>query len=167
MSDLETKVRNIALPLVEGVETPRTLNKNELRLLARWCFMKVITLELGRPAYEKPTYPPEIYSGFKRFKQPPNGCVISIGFREIAEDPPLFVWFRSQGQDHALPPMSDLPGYRTALSVQHLVIDVIGVLAAAAIHMHDSDSRLIQIWPFQANLDWPPPARFKGVINND
>ena len=168
MSALETKVRNIALPLIEGDEQPRILDRNQLHLLARWCFMKAITLELGRPENQgPPTYPPEIYSGFKRFKQPPNGCVISIGYREMPEDPPVFVWFRSQGQKHALPPFDHLPGYRGAVSIKHLVIDLVGVFAAPAIQVQDADPRLCQIWPFVANLDWPPPGRFQGIVDND
>ena len=167
MSALETKVRDIALPLIDGDEHGRRLDRHELHLLARWCFMKAITLELGRPEDQERTYPPEIYTGFKRFKQPPNGCVISVGYRAMPEDPPMFVWFRSQGQKHALPPFDSLGGYRGAVAIKHLVIDITGVFAAASIQVQDGDPRLMQIWPFLGNVDWPPAGRFQGIVNND
>jgi hypothetical protein len=168
MSDMEGRTRNLALPLIEGDTTPRTFGAPEVTRLAAWCFMKAITLELGRPADQARTYSDGFYSGFRKHKRPPHGCLVSIGFREIPEDPEMFVWFKSEGRTHhAVPGIGDLAGYRTALAIRHLVIDVIGIIAAAPIQVSDRDNRLVQIWPNVPSLDWPPPQRFAGIVNDD
>lgn len=167
LSDMESRVRDIALPLIEGDAAPRILTEKDQERLAAWCFLKTISVDLGRPLYEKRTYTDAIYTGFKRFKMPPQGCLISIGFREMPEDPPMFVWFRTQRENHPDPFLGDLRGYRAAFAIEHLVIDVIGVFAASAVQVHDADQRLMQIWPVKADLGYPPALRFKGVVNDD
>lgn len=166
MSDIESAARDIALPLIEGGLTPRTFTSRQRKRLAIWSFMKLITLELGRPPYERATYPPEMYTGFKRFLQPPAGCVILIGHRELHGDPPLFLWFRSQGQEQETN-VGGLPGFRSMLTIKHLVVDMVGVFHAPAIQLEDSDDRLIEIWPERGDAVWPPPAHFTRVRGND
>lgn len=168
MSDIETNSRGLVLPLIEGEMAPKTFNAAEMQQIATWCFMKALTLELGRPPEQPRTYPDVLYSGFRKHKTPPHGCLVSIGVRDIPEDPPTFVWFKSEGRvHHAVPGMGDLAGYRTALAIKHLVFDVIGVIAPAPIHVNDFDQRFFQIWPITSDLDWPPPVHFAGIANND
>src|SRR5437868_6100226 len=50
MSDIETRSREAVLPLISG--NAAKLDKDRQQRLATWCFMKLITLELGRPEDE-------------------------------------------------------------------------------------------------------------------
>jgi len=109
-----------------------------------------------------------MYTGLKRFRKPPNGSHVTVGLRDIPEDPPIFIWFKSEGQNHPLPPVGEIGGYRTALTINHLVIDIVGIFAAVPLQMEDPDNRALQIWPVETvPLNWPPPVRFKGIVNND
>jgi hypothetical protein len=166
MSDVETGARDVVLPFIEG--KPTTLDTNGQRKLATWSFMKLISLELGRSEDQLATYPAPVYQGFAIFRQPPNGCLLSVGFREMPEEPPLFVWWRSQAGEQAVPGVGPVPSYRTALCIGHLVIDVIGVVHPGAQLVTEQDDRLIPVWPVESKtLDWPPAVRFKGIIDND
>jgi hypothetical protein len=167
MSDIETRTRDIALPLIQG-RTGLALSRKDQEQLAAWCFLKAITLELGRPDAHTPTYPSFVYTGFRQHRQPPRACLITVGHREMPEDPPLFVWFKSQGEKHALPDGRDLAGYRMALSIGHFVVEVFGVLGRAVVAAED-DPRFVQVWPvgIADSLDWPPPAAFKGIVGNN
>jgi hypothetical protein len=169
MSDIESQSRSVVLPLIQGAEDI-TLDERAQRQLATWCFLKVITLELGRPADEPTTYPPTIYEGFKAYKHPSTTCLITIGFREMSNAVPVFVWFKSQAQTHHTGPLvGDVPGYRTTLTIGHLVLDVIGLLDPRTKPvMEDSDDRLLTIWPVQpGGVNWPPSKRFSGIANDD
>lgn len=166
MSDIETNSRDLVLPLVQGKSA--VLGEVEQRTLATWCFMKLISLELGRSAEQLPTYPPPVYQGFYAFKHPPTGCLISIGFREMPEIPPSFVWWRSQAGEQAVPGVGPVPSYRTILSIGHLVVDVIGVLHAGAKLLTEQDERFVPIWPIESEtIEWPPVNRFNGIVDND
>jgi hypothetical protein len=168
MSDVETSVRNIALPLIEGDITPRTFTERELTRLAAWCFLKAVTLELGRPPYERPTHRPEMYSGFKKLRQPPAGSVILIGHRKIEDgERPTFVWFKSERQTQLDPVVGSLDRFRTAITIKHLVIEIVGVFNVPAVKLADHDPRLIQIWPTPRRATWPPAEEFRGVSEND
>jgi hypothetical protein len=166
MSDIETRSRNLVLPLIEGQAA--TLPKAQQEQLATWCFMKLITLELGRPANEPATYPPPVYQGFRIFRQPPNGCVLSVGVREMNDVPPMFVWWRSQAGQQEVPEVGTLPSYRTTLTIGHLVIDVVGLVHPDVAVTTEPDERFVQVWPvcFET-LEWPPTRSFKGIVNSD
>lgn len=168
MSDMETQTRDIALPLIRG-DRVSSLSAADQAQLASWCFLKVISLEIGRPAEDERTYPDAIYTGFRRFKHPPvSSCAVSIGRRDIDPDDPrtLYIWFKSQGQKRTFPALGDLNGYRTALVIGHLVIDVIGIYANVALHL-DDDSRLVRIWPaVHPSVDLPSES-FVGIRGDD
>jgi hypothetical protein len=170
LSDIESRTRNIALPLIRG-DDKRSLTAAEQRQLSIWCFMKAITLELGRPSGERPTHPEELYSGFKRFRQPPvTSCAVLIGRREIeADDPsPMTIWFNSQGRNHPVPGVGDVSGYRTAFLIGHLVVDVLGVHAGnAQAVVENDDHRLVRIWPVAAPTVTLPAEGFVGIENNE
>jgi hypothetical protein len=166
MSDIESRAQPIALPLIQK-DVAKMLSPTQQRRLATWCFLKVITAELGRPAHEKPTYPDWIYEGFGQHHHPPDVCLISIGFRDDLGDPELFVWWKSEGHEYALADGREANGYRTTIAIGHLVIDVLGVLVPAKLEVED-DRRLLRIWPVSTrSLQWPPADRFKAVVNND
>jgi hypothetical protein len=165
MSDIESRARPIALALIRGVEE-RKLTAPEQRHLATWCFLKAVTAELGRPPDERPTYPTWIYEGLRQHQHPPHVCLVTVGLRDNLGDPELFVWWKSEGRQYTLGGTRVADGYRTAIAIGHLVIDVIGVLAPAKLEVED-DGRLLRIWPVSGPLDWPPPERFKAVINDD
>ena len=64
MSNFETRARRLALPLIKGTRIP-TLPEQDQRLLSCWAYLKVITLEIGRPADQVRTYPEHLYRGFE------------------------------------------------------------------------------------------------------
>jgi hypothetical protein len=165
MSDLESVARNGVLSLLRGESV--ILNERNQRMVASWCFMKVITAELGRPADEAATYPPFIYEGFKEFKRPANGCAVTIGAMEPSDS--RLVWFQSEGQiRHDLPaPIGEAPAYHTSFVIGQLVVDVLGILDPR-VHLHpEDDERFVQIWPVRPEpVAWPPIRRFVGIENN-
>jgi hypothetical protein len=65
MSDMESRVRSIALPLIRG-EPKKVLRPDEQSRLASWCFLKALTLEIGRPTEHVPTFPEFLYPAFTR-----------------------------------------------------------------------------------------------------
>lgn len=165
MSDIESRSRNLVLPLIEG-RTMSLVRKQQAQV-ATWCFLKLITLELGRPDDQDATYPPEVYRGFKIHQHPPSGCLLMIGHRLIEESPVMFVWWRSQAGQQTAPGLGPIPSYRTVLTIGHLVIDLIGVIANANLQT-ESDDRLVRVWPVETKtVDWPPATTFKGIVDND
>lgn len=163
MSNIETRARRVALPLIKG-EGVISLPEPDQRVLASWCFMKVISLEIGRPPDQPRTYPDYIYTGFRKFRYPPGtSCVVSVGIRDMPSGDP-YAWFRSEGNKHTFPILGETPGYRTALVVGHLVIDVFGVLdPRAELHLEDDDPRLTRIWPVTKRPVTLAPERFKDL----
>jgi hypothetical protein len=159
---MESQSRDLALPLIRGEAI--TLDFNQQVQVASWCFLKAITLELGRPSGDYPnTYEPEVYQGFRQHLVPPLSCLITVGRREIVSD--VFVWFKSQRETHHTgPPAGDIDGYRTALVIRHLAIEVFGVYRVPANVKGDDDARWLQIWPpSNEPLDWPPTGNFRLV----
>lgn len=167
MSDMEGRASRIAKPLVLGESVPPLLEQDQL-VLAKWCFLKVITLELGRPEDQSRTYPDSFYAGFREFKSPPgSSCSVAIGQRDISGTDP-YVWFRSQGGKGTFPELGDTATYRTALTIGHLVIDVIGVIDPRAnVQVQDLGSRLVRIWPASRTKVTLPTERFVRIANND
>jgi hypothetical protein len=165
MSDMETRTRNLALALIRDERT--SLSGAEQRKLASWCFLKVLSLEIGRPEEHPPTFPDAMYTGFCRFQHPPlTSCAILIGRRHLEHadgSPAPFIWFNSQGQKHPFPGVGDVGGYRTSLAIGHLVIDVIGLFADIALQLQDADPRLVRIWPVVSPSIRLPAERFMAV----
>jgi hypothetical protein len=164
MSDMESQTRDIALPLIRGERT--TLDLRQQTKLATWCFLKVITLELGRPEDEQRSYPPFVYEGFHEHMRPPAGCVIAIGLRERSDDG-LFVWWRSGAGEVAVPGLGKRASYRTALTIGHLVIETLGVLSGRVNPILEDDDRLVRIFPVTGPVAWPPEAAYTRVVDND
>lgn len=167
MSDIETRARNNVLALVRG-ET-LTLNQSQQQRVATWCFLKAITSELGRPLDQEATYPPFFYEAFKRALRPLNGCLVSIGFMEASNSPDRLLWFRSNGNKTPGPDGGDLTSYRTTFTISHLVVDVLGVIdPRVVVKIEEIDERFNPIWPSATkSLNWPPVARFTGIVNDD
>lgn len=164
MSDLESQTRDLALTLIQG--EMELLNTHQQRRFAIWCFLKVLSLELGRPAEHEPSFPDEMYAGFHRFRHPPvSSCAVLVGRRNLgAHDQSIpYVWFYSQGTQHSFPGVGDVRGYRTALAIGHLVVDVLGVFANAQLHVEEADARLIRIWPTSDRSINLPAERFEGL----
>lgn len=164
MSDMETRTRNLALSLIRGEQ--ESLSAAEQRRFAAWCFLKVLSLELGRPPEHEPTFPDAMYSGFHRFQHPPiSSCAVLVGRRDLPTDDRIvpYIWFHTQGQDHAVPDVGDVRGYRTALAIGHLVVDVLGVFANAQLHVEDADPRLVRLWPRRSRSIRLPSERFEDI----
>jgi hypothetical protein len=172
MSDIETKARDSGdvLRMILGVPAPPLTPKGQLDFV-NWCFLKALTVELSRPPDQRPTYPQAMYAAFRRDKKPPTpNCSIALGFRNISEPDPLFVWSRSQGRNFPVGP-SEVPsetGYNTTVLIGHLVIDVAGLLRPLNAKV-DHGEGFVPIWPVLPGkaFPWPPSKRFSGVANND
>jgi hypothetical protein len=172
MSQMESDARPHVSPLIHGLGgLPR--DADDQRLVASYCFLKALSLELGRPKDEQATYPPGLYRGLKEYRHPPYlGCSIAIGARETSvETEPTYIWLKSLGQryDTDGPPATTTDGYRTYLLLGHLVLDVAGVFVAAQAVIDHGD-RMVKIWPDQPGdtVQWPPAGgRFIGISNNE
>jgi hypothetical protein len=153
---------------VVGLTKP-SLSPASQRVLAVWSFLKVITLEIGRPADEARAYPDDIYTAFHESKEPPaSSCAVYLGRRDLDPGSDPYVWFRSQGGKGSFDGLGERGQYRTALVIGHLVIGVIGVLAREAlVRVSDEDRRLVRIWPVAPSPIDLPVERFKGIENND
>lgn len=166
MSLLESAVAEHAKPLILGTGGPPYTEADQV-LLATYCFLKALSLELGRPSDQQATYPRELYQGMRKHQKPPLGCSIAIGAREpIPAGDPIYVWFQSQALPYETespigPPSAD--GYHTTLVIGHLVIDVAGVLVPVQAEM-DHGERFVKFWPHAPgeSIGWPPPALFTG-----
>ena len=168
MSDMETAVKPWAMALILGTGGRPPATESEQLLLATYCFLKALSLELGRPKDQLPTYPAILYRGTKEHQTPPLGCSIAIGARTpIPAGSPIYVWFQSQAipYETVRPRVSSTAeGYHTTLLIGHLVIDVAGVLVAAQADM-DHGERFVKLWPALPgkSIVWPPAELFTGV----
>jgi hypothetical protein len=165
MSDMESQTRDLALALIRNQKA--SLTTKEQRTLAAWCFLKVLSLEIGRPADHQPTFPEAMYTGFRRFQRPPlSSCAVLLGRRHLQPDERSrvpFIWFKSEGQQRSFPEVGDVLGYRTALAIGHLVIDVLGLFATVDLRLEDLDPRLIRIWPIAADEVELPAEFFTSI----
>jgi hypothetical protein len=171
LSDIEARASKYVFPLVMGAPDLSTITRVGMREVARWGYLKTISLELGRPGDQTPTHDGSVYADFQRRKWPPvPNCSIALGIREIGDDEPdpVFVWFRSQGGHPfaATPPATRrvTEGYRTTLLVGSLVFDVIGVKDPGRIGT-SHEQGLVPLWPtpahFGGTFTWPPKRRFR------
>lgn len=167
MSDIETKAKKHVLPFILGVAN--SVGPHGLNHVARWCYLKVVSLELGRPQEQEPTHDHGVYRAFKEKKNPPYpNCTLALGIRDINETSPVFVSFESQAfnftADH--PDYPDLPtfeGYRTTLLVGHLVIDVFGTAVPVPVTGDHGDGYSL-LWPLPVTggtFTWPPARRWR------
>jgi hypothetical protein len=172
MSTLEDDAKGIALPLILGQDAPH--REDEQKTLASWCYLKAISLELGREGDDlighPPTYPVGAYIGFKQHGYPPPySSVVYLGVREIRETSPTFVWWASQRLKFpGNPPVPEVDGYTTTLLIGHLAIRVMGILAAGRLKPEGDDWWSI-LWPDTAGeaFRWPPPKRFSGIVDDE
>ena len=96
-------------------------------------------------------------------QRPRSGCAILLGRRLAPSEGEPYIWFNSQGQSRQVPGRGETPGFRTALAIGHLLIDVLGVFAEASSQVQDVDPRLVQIWPSSEHPLDLPAERFLAV----
>jgi len=171
LSDIETSARSHVLPFVQGVAGAETITADGLRHVATWCYLKVISLELGRPEAHQPTHPEWVYTSFKDSRQPPYpNCSLALGIRDIRERNPVFVWFKSQGSFSAgTPALPELHAYRTILLIGHLVISIAGTAEPTKVNADHGEGFEV-LWPTipeGGSFSWPPSHRFSGVVNDE
>jgi hypothetical protein len=173
LSSIEGKAKRHVLPFILGTAGP-TLTLPGLQQVARWCYLKVISLELGRPAELRALHSEDVYSEFKRTKRPPYpNCSLALGVREIGNDKnPIFVWWRSRHEPMVATPLPSwtLPkvrfeGYRTTLVIGQLVIDVIGAGVPTRLDVEHGEGFEV-LWPLPVTggkFRWPPDHRFTAL----
>lgn len=163
MSNIETRVSKIALPLIVG-DDKRSLSKDEQQRIAVWAFLKAITSEIPRPHDQAQTYPEGLYPVFKEVRRPPHACAILLGGRELDTTAPVlpYAWCRSEGKTYPHPEYGQVSGYRTAFSIGHLVLDVLGLLASVPMTLQHEDDRLVRIWPVESVVE-VPTKRFRST----
>ena len=172
LSNIESKAARFVFPLVMGTPNKETISADGLRHVARWGYLKTISLELTRPPDHVPTHDVSVYENFRRTKWPPlPGCSLALGVRDIGpeEHQPVFLWFQSQG-GHSYtgsPPHSEFTteGYRTTLLVGHVVFDVIGLRDPGELPPDIHGDAYVPLWPDPAarggRFTWPPRRRFR------
>ena len=170
MSDIESQAKPHVLPFILG-SWPDPLTTNCLTHLVRWCYLKIISLELGRPSDHVSTHPRATYEAFMKSRMPPYpNCSLAFGVRDIAEANPVFLWFGSQGQAISDPQsVRTFYGYRTTLLIGHLVIDAWGINDSERLDVDHGDGFEI-LWPVLRDggtFTWPPKRRFTGVRLDD
>ena len=168
MSDIESRARNSVLRLVLGGDAPRT--EKEQEQLATWCFLKALSVELGRPEDHRPTYPPGMFQAFAQHrKPPPTTAVVIIGRRStIPTKLPTYIWFETQGE--SFKPWGEdgatADGYRASFVVGHFVFKVAGILAPVHLKM-ETDDWHVELWPSLRGpeIEWPPPSQFIDFVD--
>lgn len=169
MSDIETRARNPVLSLVLGNEPPTS--KRDQLALATWCFLKALSVEIGRPAEHTPTFPPGIYPAFRQEKRPPpTSCAIFLGRRsEIPRSNPTYIWFGTQGGKLPAGPEGILfDYYKARILIGHFVMEVSGLIAPVKLQV-DTDEWHVVLWPeLPGNgIVWPPARQYIDVVNNE
>lgn len=164
MSDIETRSKKHVLPLILGdYSQPIPAPVQAVEHIVRWSYLKVISLELGRPEEHQETLPPQMYANFKSTRLPayPNSSV-AIGAREpITETQPTYIAFTSQSLNSARPGGEDVDWHQTSLFVGHLVITLIVLPDGGQLNAR-FPAGFQPIWPLirdGGRFVWPPEER--------
>lgn len=171
MSNIETRAKRHVLPLILG-DYSQPLTAQAVEHTVRWGYLKVISLELGRPAEHVPTHKDETYAQFKETRYPPYpNCSLAIGAREpITERHPTYVTFTSQALNQ--PGTVDTPRgpltyklhwHQTTLFVGHLVLNLVGFPNGERANVHHAPG-LQSVWPLLRDggtFSWPPKERLR------
>jgi hypothetical protein len=167
MSDIESRARNSVLGLILGEGPPST--REEQQHLATWCFLKALSVELGRPKEHRPTFPPGLYPAFRKEQRPPTtSCAIYLARRgEIPRHNPTYIWFRTQGGRRRGPDGTEFDQYETTMLIGHFVMQVAGLIAPVKLQVQP-DERHVVLWPELPGegIDWPPRVQFADVVDN-
>jgi hypothetical protein len=172
LSDLESRAKPHVFPFILG-NTPDPPSERGMRLLASWCYLKTISLELGRNPEQRSTHDWSVYRSFKESGVPPHpNCSLALGYREIKETNPVFLWWRSQGGVNfrtGQPGIGPIDGYHTTVLIGHLVIDVFGTGLPVNLDVEHGDGFHV-LWPLAhtgGTFHWPPEKRFAGIKDNE
>jgi hypothetical protein len=170
MSTIESRAKKHVFPMIVADYSAR-ITKQAIEHVARWSYLKIISLELGRPGDHLPTHPPAVYAAFRQTRKPPYPNVsLAIGAREaVPRSRPDFVSFVSQSfQAPWGPGGSRVDFYRTTLVIGHLVIDAVGMASPNHRPNFEYADGLQVVWPMiveGGTLTWPPDKRFRGIEN--
>jgi hypothetical protein len=162
MSDLESEVKSIITPMLEGYpwKTHGELNRVHLsladqRIIAAWVVKTVLMWHLASrtPA----DLPHEYFAALRETGQPPPGCRVWMGCY-VGEK----MWSFHESSLKVPSPSGEPPdnfnGYGETLSVRYLIFQVIGVPGPQGARFIPSDShrRIVhEIWPFPQPFAWP------------
>jgi hypothetical protein len=170
LSDLESSAKPHVLPFILG-NSPDPMTEQGMKLVASWCYLKAISLELGRNPEHRPTHDRSVYRNFKQSKVPPYpNCSLALGYREIKETNPVFLWWGSQGLKFGSgqPGIPAIDGYHTTVLIGHLVIDVFGTGLSVNVNVEHGEGFHV-LWPTipkGETFNWPPEHRFRGVSDD-
>lgn len=168
MSDIESRARDSVLSLILGGDPPKSPREQEA--LATWCFLKSLSVELGRPDEHQPTFPAGIYPAFRQQRRPPpTSCAVYLARRsEIPRRNPTYIWFATQGGKFQGPDATLFDHYKTSILIGHLVVQISGLIAPVKLQV-DPDEWHVVLWPELPgeNVVWPPTSQFLDVVNNE
>jgi hypothetical protein len=170
LSDLESDAKPYVLPFILGNSVPMT--EQGMRLVASWCYFKAISLELGRPSEHRPTHDWSVYRNFKASGVPPYpNCSLALGYRQIEETSPIWVWWRSRGLSFTSGQsgVPSIDGYRTTILIGYLVADAIGAALPVEVDIEHPEGFHV-LWPLArtgGTFSWPPEKRFTGIKDNE
>lgn len=170
LSNIESKCKPHVLPLIlDDYTGVGPMTKPAIELIVRWCYLKVISLELGRPPEHQPTHDVSMYREFKRTRLPHPNSSLAIGVRErIVDRQPVYVTFASQLQNTMDGPTGlDLHLYVTTLVVGHLVVRLVGTPGRTRLNVNHPDG-FQPVWPLirdGGEFTWLPPKRLRVGID--
>jgi hypothetical protein len=165
MSAIESQAKKHVLPMILG-DYSEGLTPKGLEHVLRWCYLKAICLEIGRPSEHPPTHSHDVYAHFRKTRFPafPNSS-LALGARDIDEpNPHFFVW---ASQSLAIRPeegADPIDWYHTTVLIGHLVIDLIGTHEPHHLNVEHLPGLQV-LWPVREgwSFTWPPEHRFSGL----
>lgn len=124
------------------------------------------------PSEHRPTHDWSVCRNFKASGVPPYpNYSLALGYRQIEETSPIWVWWGSQGLrfTSGQSGVPSIDGYRTTILIGYLVADAIGAALRVEVDIQHQDGFHV-LWPLArtgGTFSWPPEKRFTGIKDNE
>jgi hypothetical protein len=159
MASLERKVRPFLLPMMSGDSV--RLDRQKMKLLARWCVKTAVTLEMYEAGHgQTPTIPEQHRRYVHRMGMAPPNVTVSVATYNPVQAHGMIQHRQARiGPDPTLPIRSRrwaIPCYAATILLGHLMFQVVGPLDPSM-----SDWGVICLFPFRSVQIWPswrPPG---------
>jgi hypothetical protein len=158
LSSLEGTAKDILLPMVDGRRV--RLDEQEQKIVAAWGVKTMMIYQLTHPSDR--SIPSENYEWLREHGEPHLRSEVWIG-RYSDSSRYSYYWHRRLSATFSAPGLPDIAwiGYAVGLSVSALVYLWYGENTRRPdrrrlVPSGDLARSLIQIWPYQQDVDWPP-----------
>jgi hypothetical protein len=168
MSDIEGNSKPHVLPMILG-DYSKKLSGAGLEHIVRWCYLKVLTLELARPSEHTVSISASAYRDFRVEGLPSIlGVSLALGARERITDPnPDYVAYVSQSLNQPSGPSGHkLDWHETSILIGHLAVSAVCVPYNRSVDANHGEGFQV-IWPTMrtgGSFTWPPHKRLRGEI---